>query len=201
LLRIICVVFFRLRVFGVENVPKRGPFILACNHQSYLDPILCGVRLKRRLWFLARESLFGNWFFRRLICSLGALPLKPGRADVHAFRTVLALLKEGKGICLFPEGTRTSDGRIAMLKPGLGLLCRRGNAVIVPAVIDGAFECWPRDKKMFSFGPIRVAYGEPIRAEQALEVGDEEFAELLTETLRRMQNELRSKAGKEPFSY
>jgi 1-acyl-sn-glycerol-3-phosphate acyltransferase len=74
-------------------------------------------------------------------------------------KKVVSRLKEGKGVCLFPEGTRTSDGKIATLKPGFGFLCRRGEAAVVPAVIDGAFECWPRHKKIFSPGRIVVCYG------------------------------------------
>jgi len=200
-LRALCLVFFRLRVLGRENIPDEGAFILASNHQSYLDPVLCGVRVKRQLWFLARESLFSNRFFGWLISSVGSLPLKRGQADMAAVRQVIAILKEGKGVCLFPEGTRTSDGKIEALKPGLGLLCRRGNAAIVPTVVDGAFECWPRHKKMFSFGSIWVQYGEAITAEQAEQMGDEKLAEVLTDTLRQMQNDLRTKRGKETYSY
>jgi 1-acyl-sn-glycerol-3-phosphate acyltransferase len=200
-LRALCLIFFRLRVFGRENIPDEGAFILASNHQSYLDPVLCGVRVKRQLWFLARESLFSNRFFGWLISSVGSLPLKRGQADMATVRQVIGILKEGKGVCLFPEGTRTNDGKIEALKPGLGLLCRRGNAAIVPTVVDGAFECWPRHKKMFSLGSIWVQYGKAISAEQAEQMGDDKLAEVLTDTLRRMQNDLRTKQGKAPYNY
>ncbi|GAJ22290.1 unnamed protein product, partial [marine sediment metagenome] len=130
------------------------------NHQSYLDPMLSGAFLKRRLCFLARESLFSNWFFGRLLSSVDATPLKQDQADLRAVRKVVSKLKAGRGVCLFPEGTRTRDGRIGVIKPGFGLLCRRGKAGVVPVVIDGAFECWPRHKKIFSPGSISVCYGE-----------------------------------------
>lgn len=200
-LTLLCKVFFRLRLFGRENIPKKGAFIIASNHQSYLDPILCGAPLRRQMHYLARESLFSNWFFRVLITSVNTLPLKQGEGDLTTFRRVIELLKEGKGVCLFPEGTRTKDGRIEPFKPGLGLLCRRGNAAIVPTVIDGAFECWPRHKKMFSFGSIWVQFGQAITAGQAKEMGDEKLAEHLTQTLRKLQNNLRIKHGKIPYNY
>ena len=200
-LRTFCQVFFRLRVYGTENVPDEGAFILASNHQSYLDPMLCGVFLKRQLCFLARDSLFSNWFFAGLISSLGAIPLKPEQADIAAVKTVVGRLKEGRGVCLFPEATRISDGRIKPFKPGLGLLCRRGRATVVSVLIDGAFECWPRHKRMFSFGSIAVCYGEPISPERASEMGDAKLAEALTDTLRRMQREYRTTRGKEPYLY
>jgi len=200
-LRAFCIVCFRLRASGRENIPAEGAFILASNHQSYLDPMLCAVRIKRQLNFLARQSLFSNRFFGRLISSVGALPLKQDQADMATMRQVIALLNEGKGVCLFPEGTRCEDGRIAPFKPGLGLLCRRGNATIVPVVIDGAFEAWPRHKKIFSFGSIRVQYGQPVTADQAKEMGDKKLAQALTETLRQMQHNLRKEQAKEPYQY
>jgi 1-acyl-sn-glycerol-3-phosphate acyltransferase len=87
------------------------------------------------------------------------------------------------------------------LKPGLGLLCRRGGAAVVPVVIDGAFECWPRHKKLFSPGSISVCYGKPITAEQAKNMGDKKLAEVLTDTLRQMQTNCRVKQGKKPYDY
>jgi len=117
-------------------------------------------------------------------------------------RQVIDKLKAGSGVCIFPEATRTSDGRIASFKPGFGLLCRRGGAAVVPVLIDGAFECWPRHKKIFSpGGRITVCYGKAISAEQVKVIGDRALAELLTDTLRRMQTESRLKHGREPLKY
>ena len=199
--RVFCMLFFRMRSYGRENIPSEGPFVLISNHQSYLDPMLCGITSKRRLGFLARKSLFSNWFFGRLISSVGTIPVKLGEADISAMRKVIDLLKQGKGVCLYPEGTRTMDGKITPFKPGFGLLCRRGNAAVVPVVIDGAFECWPRHKKLFSHGSIVISYGKAIPAEQAKNMGDSKLAEVLTEILRKMQNESRIKQGKKPYDY
>jgi len=199
--KVFCILFFRVRTYGRDNVPKKGAFVLVSNHQSYLDPIFCVGPLKRPSNFVARDSLFTNWFFGPLISSVNAIPLKRGEADLSAMRKVIGRLKKGGGVCLFPEGTRTHDGKIAQLKPGLGLLCRRGGAAVVPVVIDGAFECWPRHKKLFSPGSIRVCYGKAIKAEQAKNMGDEKLAEVLTDTLRQMQTSCRIKQGKEPFHY
>ena len=199
--RVFCILFFRMRVYGRENVPDKGAFLLVSNHQSYLDPIFCGVPLKRRLCFFARDSLFANWFFRWLISSVNTIPVRRGEADLTAMRKVIGKLKEGRGFCLFPEGTRTSDGKIASFKSGVGLLCRRGAAAVVPAVVDGAFECWPRHKRIFSPGSISVCYGKVITAEQVKNMGDRKLAEVLTDTLRRMQKECRQKAGKKPYDY
>ena len=199
--RVFCILFFRVRTYGQDNIPRKGPFIIVSNHQSNLDPIFCGGLIKRRSIFIARASLFTNWFFGPLIRSVNAIPVKVGEPDISTMRKVIERLKQGGGVTLFPEGTRTHDGKITPFKPGLGLLSRRGKAPIVPVVIDGAFECWPRHQKLFTPGPIRVTYGKPITTKQAKDMGDEKLAELLTQTLRKMQTQSRIKQGKKPFDY
>ena len=196
-----CRAFFRIRFEGLENIPAEGGFLLLCNHQSFLDPVLGGIVVKRPLWFVARDTLFKNPVFGRLLSSVQALPIKRGQADIRAMKAVIDKLKAGMGFLLFPEGTRSKDGRIVQIKPGFSLLCRRGNAAVVPVVIDGAFECWPRHKKRPSPGKISVTYGEAITAERIKELGDRKFADLLTQRLRQMQNQARIKAGKDVYNY
>jgi len=191
-----------MRVYGRENVPDKGAFVLVGNHQSFLDPVFCGIPLKRPLYFLARDSLFANRFFGRLISSVNTIPVRQGKADFSAMKVVIGKLKEGSGVCLFPEGTRTRDGKITPFKPGFGLLCRRGEAAVVPVLIDGAFECWPRHKKIFSpGGHITICYGKALTARQVKDMSDKELAEALTNTLCRMQTKSRIKHGKKPYSY
>lgn len=200
--RVFCILFFHWRVYGKENIPGRGAFLLVCNHQSYLDPIFCGAPLRRHLYFVARDSLFANRLFGWLLTSVNVIPVRQGEADLSAMKKVIGKLKEGKGVCLFPEGTRTRDGKIAPFKGGFGLLCRRGEAAVVPVVIDGAFEYWPRHKKIFSpGGRIVVCYGKAITAEQVKKMSDRKLSELLIDTLRQMQNECRVKHGKGPYGY
>jgi len=200
--KVFCNLFFRIQVYGRENVPEEGALLLVGNHQSYLDPVFCGIPLKRPLYFLARDSLWKSKFFGWLISSVNTIPVRQGEADLSAMRKVIGKLKEGSGVCLFPEGTRTSDGKIASFKSGFGLLCRRGEAAVVPVLIDGGFECWPRHRKIFSPGSeIVICYGECIAAEQVENMSDRELAENLTDTLRRMQNDCRVKNGKESYTY
>ena len=200
--RIFCILFFSLRTYGLRNVPTKGAFVLISNHQSFLDPLFCGTPLKRHLHFLARDTLFTNRFFGWLLSSVNTIPVRQGEADLPAIRNIIAKLKEGYSVCLFPEGTRTSDGKITPFKPGLGLLCRRGRAAIVPVLIDGAFEGWPRHKKIFSPGSkISVCYGKTLTPEQVEKMDDRQLADNLTQTLRRMQNDYRLNHGKKPYDY
>jgi len=200
--RVFCMVFFRIRVSGKENVPQQGAFVLIGNHQSFLDPVFCGIPLRRPLYFLARDTLFADKFFGWLIASVNTIPVKRGRADLSAIKTIIGKLKQGSGVCLFPEATRSNDGKISSFRPGFGLICRRAKATIVPVVIDGAFECWPRHKKIFSPGAqIVIKYGQPIKPQYIDKISDRELAENLTDTLRQMQNDCRVKQGKEPYDY
>ncbi|MCK4753190.1 MAG: 1-acyl-sn-glycerol-3-phosphate acyltransferase [Planctomycetes bacterium] len=202
LCKIFCELFFRLHIYGKENVPEEGPLLLISNHQSFFDPVFCGIYLKRPLYFLARNTLWKNRFFGWIISSVNTIPVRRGEADLSAMKTIIKKLKEGNGVCLFPEATRSSDGKISPFKPGFGLLCRRGKAAVMPVVIDGAFECWPRHKKFFSPGSeITISYGECITAEQVEQMNDKELAENLTATLRKMQSDCRIKQGKKPYDY
>lgn len=201
LCRVFCLLFFQTRIHGIENVPKNGPFILVSNHQSYLDPIFCGVGLHRRLCYVARDSLFRNKFFAALISSVNAIPVKRGEADLHAMRQIMRKLKRGFGVCLFPEATRTEDGSIRDFKAGFGLLSKKTNATIIPVLLDGAYECWPKGRKIWSRGQIWICYGSPISPEQAREMGDKELAKVVTERIRRMQRYWRSKRGLDTVEY
>lgn len=199
--RVFCIIFFRFRAYGRENVPDKGPFILVANHQSYLDPIFCGVGLKRQLYFLARDSLFANRYFSWLISSLNAIPIKRNQADLSSTKAVISKLKNGSGICLFPEATRTRDGKIAPFKAGFGVLAKRAEAIIVPVLIDGAFACWPRHKKIFSPGWVTVHYGKAIAVNQLKNSSSKELARFLTQRLRQMQIDWAMKQGKKPYNY
>ena len=202
LCKLFVMTFFKVRFYNSEYVPTEGPLLLVSNHQSFLDPIFCGGIITRHIHFFARDTLFKNPLVGPIITSVGTIPVKRGQADLSAVRAVIAKLKNGCGVCLFPEATRTKDGKIAPFKPGLGLLCRRGKAKIVPVVIDGAFECWPRHKKLFSPGSkIAVSYGQPISAEQIKEMTDKQLAEKLTNTLREMQKKIREMQNKKPIDY
>lgn len=200
--KIFCKLFFKMEVYGLENIPQKGPFLLASNHQSFIDPLFCGVFLKPPTFFLARDTLFANWFSKRLLTSVNAIPVRRATAHLSAIKKIISKLKDGFSVCIFPEATRTSDGRIARLKSGFGLICRRGNAALVPVVIEGAFECWPRNKKMFIPGKkVVVCYGCPIKVEEIKNMDDKQLAEIVIGKMRQMQKECRIKLGKEPFEY
>jgi len=154
--------FFRLKVKGAENVPRDGGVLIASNHQSFLDPIIVTASNRRPVSFMARDTLFRIPLFGRFIMKLRAFPVRRGGADRKAVREAVDRLKAGEVLLVFPEGTRTRDGRLGRLRSGTSMLAYRGRAPIVPAVIKGAFEAWPRTRKLFRFRPISITYGRPI---------------------------------------
>ncbi len=158
--RLLFILFFRIRVFGRDKVPTRGGVVIASNHQSFLDPVIIHIGIERPIHFMARENLFVNKFFRRLISGLNAFPLKRATFDLQAVREAVRRLKAGKVVIVFPEGARTTDGKIGQPLGGAHMIARRGNVPIVPTVIQGAYEAWPRQQKLFRFTPIRVIFGE-----------------------------------------
>lgn len=160
---LILVPFGRMRVMGVEHIPKEGPFLLACNHMSDLDPPATGGRCPRPLRVLAKQELFKNKFFGFVIRKLGAVPLHRGEADTQAIKTALQWLKEGQAVLMFPEGKRGSGAQLLPMQPGLAMLAKKTDCLIVPAGIVGSETVLPAGAKGLKFGRITLSYGAPFR--------------------------------------
>lgn len=195
------ILYGRGRVFGLGNVPAKGPVLLACNHQSFFDPIIVALPLPREVHFMARDTLFRNRWFRKLISFLNAFPVKRSTAHIGAIKEALRRLKAGAALVTFPEGTRTRDGRIDRLQPGIIAVARRADCPIVPAIIEGAREIWPRDRKLPGLARIWVEYGVPIHPEQLAGLEPDEAAAMLTDRLRVMHNALRRRINRPVFEY
>lgn len=183
--------FFRGRVFGRRHVPLSGGVILACNHQSFLDPVLATLALNRECDYMARDTLFANARFRRLIESLNAFPVKRGAADVGAIKETLRRMKRGRLVTMFPEATRTADGSVAPLQPGVVLIARKARVPIVPTLILGAFEAWPRHATFPRPRPIIVAHGERLRPEQMDGVDEQVCIDLIRDRIVAMLHRYR----------
>ena len=170
--RLAAVVLFRIRVCGRQNLPDEGGLLVCCNHQSHFDPVLVGLALDRRLNFLARDTLFAFAPFRWLIQSLDAIPIDREGLGLAGIKETLRRLKRGEGVLIFPEGTRTADGRIAPLKPGFIALARRGKVSLLPMAIDGAYDAWPRRQRLPTAAPIRIEVGEALSPQDIAQLDD-----------------------------
>ena len=166
--RIGSILVFRLHVSGQARIPRRGGVLMVTNHQSFLDPWLIGIAPARQIHYMARDTLFKGGLLHYLMELWNVFPVRRGSADLTAIRTAVEQLDKGFIVNVFPEGTRSEDGSIGTLAPGISLILNRckTDVAIVPVVIDGAFETWPRDKKLPRFlgGRIRICHGAPIPA-------------------------------------
>lgn len=154
---------FRLRLEGEEHIPRSGPAILAMNHQSFLDPPMLGCMVRGEIYYLARRSLFEKPVLKWLLPRVNVIPVDRDGQDRSALKQVIRLLEEGKRVLIFPEGTRSRDGRLLPAKAGLGLIAAKTGAPVVPLRIFGSGEALPRDGGRLRFVPVRIRAGAPLR--------------------------------------
>jgi 1-acyl-sn-glycerol-3-phosphate acyltransferase len=152
---------FRLKIHGRENLIEEGPAILASNHASYLDPPLVGVACRKEIFYLARKSLFEKPVLGPVLARVNCIPIDRDRGDVAAVRAILRLLKEGKRTLVFPEGTRSRDGRLQPARGGLGLIIAKSLAPVVPVRIFGSYAALPRSGGIH-FTQVTMVVGKPL---------------------------------------
>ncbi len=199
LFRPFATIFWGLRVFGANRIPKTGPVIVIANHNSYLDPPLMGAIAKRHMYYVARSTLFGNPIFKRLCHVFNAIPIKQGESDTAAMRLIIGHLKQQRIVLIYPEGARSYDGKIGEFQPGFMLLLKKSKAPVVPLAVEGVFGVWPRTAskpKMIGAGPIYAEFGQPITAESLLAMPRTEAMELLRTKVETMRLDLCDKINK-----
>lgn len=183
LARVIGVSAFDLRCFGRHHVDFEGAALLLSTHQSTLDPVMVGVIHNKELGYLARKTLFKSRIFAALIRSLNAIEIDREGGGLAGLKETLKRLKHGKKVLIFPEGTRTSTGRPAELKPGFVSLARRGAVPLVPMAVTGAFHALKRGSILPTYAPLCVYVQEPIQPEQVAQWDDRQ---LLAEVQQRL---------------
>jgi len=154
---------FRGEVIGLENLPSRGGFVIAANHASFIDPPLVGCHVDRQISYFARKTLWKQGFASWWLNTVGAIPVdRDGGQDVSAIKRVLKALKEERGLILFPEGTRTLDGKLQAAKPGVGFIACKTQVPVVPVRIFGAFEACGKGQGLRLGTPVSVVFGRAL---------------------------------------
>ena len=187
--------FFDVRVYGRENIPRTGPVLLISNHQSFLDPPLCGMAIRRPCGFMGRVSLFNNpilgWFIR----SVNTIPIygeEGGGSDIKTFKSLISRLKNNQMVVIYPEGSRCYDGTVDEFQRGFELIARKSNATIVPMAIEGAYKALPRGKRFICMGEkIRISYGQPISPETLTAMPRDELVANIAERVTKLHADLR----------
>jgi 1-acyl-sn-glycerol-3-phosphate acyltransferase len=151
---------YRIEVIGKENMPADGGVLLCANHIDNLDPPVVGITAPRPVHFMAKEELFSVPVLGKIVPHLNAFPVKRGMSDREALRKGLGILKDGKVLGLFPEGTRSKTGEMGKGLAGAGFFALRSDAHVVPCAIIGPYK---------AFKKLKVVYGKPIDMESIKE--------------------------------
>lgn len=160
--RAVAKTFFFFRAYGTEHVPRSGGCVIACNHESYLDPPFVGTSTRRQIFYLARKTLLDWPILGPLFPKLNVIPVDQDRADMSALKTVIKRIRAGECTVIFPEGSRTLDGNFLPAMPGLGLVMAKTRCTVVPARIFGARAAFPRGGKPHLFRKITLAVEPPM---------------------------------------
>jgi 1-acyl-sn-glycerol-3-phosphate acyltransferase len=158
-----------MEVEGLRHVPVRGPVILASNHLALIDPLFIGVAVPRKVTFIAKRELFaeGNAAqraFTRALRAIGQLSVdrRPGQDSRQAMDTSLRVLQQGGCFGIFPEGTRSPDGRLYRGRTGLAWLALAAGAPVVPVALSGTSAILPPGRRIPRFNRVGVRFGPPV---------------------------------------
>jgi len=161
--RAVFAIYFGWRVYHNERVPKKGAVILAANHASFLDPPLVGSGLHRDINYLARKSLFRIPVLGWILRTVNAVPVDRDGGGAAGLKAIIDRLHAGGAIILFPEGTRSNDGRLQPARSGIGLTVIKSDAPVVPVRVFGTYDAWGRHLKFPRFHRcVVVKYGKPM---------------------------------------
>ena len=154
---------FDVKVINYDKLIQSGPCIYVANHQSFLDPPMIGQLFRDEINFLARKTLMNNAIMNFALPHLNVIPIDQERPDPGSILKVLRLVRSGKGIVIFPEGSRCEDGQIHDAMPGIGLiLSRLADVPVQPIRIEGAYDCLPPHASKLKLRPITLSIGDPI---------------------------------------
>lgn len=181
LVKIYLKTFYKWEVSGEENIPNNGPVILVANHISNFDPLALACALDRKLHFMAKEELFRNSLLGNFFLSLGAFPVKRGGNDRQAIRKGFQIIQDGEILGVFPEGTRSKDGKLGKALPGAAMFALKSDAVVIPVGIVSKYK-W--------FQPIHISIGNPIPLEMYKK--DKITSDDLNQAIEAIMNEIKN---------
>jgi 1-acyl-sn-glycerol-3-phosphate acyltransferase len=164
-LRPVLALWLHLRVEGLEHVPDDGPVLLASTHQSHADSLAIGVAVRRPVRFLGDARHLGLPLLGRHLPRLGMVPLQRGQADASALGVIAGLLENGAAVAVYPEGSRSRDGRVHRLRSGVARLAATTGAPVVPTAVAGIYDVWPiGSRPRLRGGQVTVRFGAPLDA-------------------------------------
>jgi len=181
IMKVTSLLFCPFRIVGRSNIPTQGPYILACNHHSFADPVLVGLNIKRVIHYMAKDSLFKNPVVGFILRGCGAFSLKRGRIDSKALKEALSYLEEGAPLLIFPQGTRRKAAEERKVNPGLGFLAVKSGVPVVPVRLIGTDKVLPKGAKWFKKHPVTIIFGQPVRFQ-----ADDDYQQVSRQTIDRI---------------
>lgn len=182
LFKVLCQLIFILtggiKVYGKENILKKGPFILIANHQSIIDPLLLMACLPRKITFLAASYLFKIPIVGLVIWAGGAIPINDPKGDFKHIQRALEKLEEGEAIGIFPEGGVSLDGKLKDFMPGWAYFALKSGAPVIPVAISGSRKVLPAGHYLLRPGKISVNIGEPISIDKKARIRSSDLKKL-----------------------
>ncbi|MFQ5828517.1 MAG: lysophospholipid acyltransferase family protein [Candidatus Methylomirabilia bacterium] len=170
LIRLVARAYFGLRFEGAPHVPLEGALIIASNHVTYADPALISLPIRRPVYYMAWRRLFEVPGFGWLIRRLRAFPVDTETADPKATRRAVRVLRAKQALLIFPEGSRSLDGRLQPFKPGAFRLACSLDVPVLPVTIVGGHEAWPPHRRFPRPGRVTVIYHPPVKPEVATDL-------------------------------
>ena len=179
---------FDYRVVGAEKLQFAGPAIIASNHVSFLDPPLVGTAFDEVVYSFARKTLFDHPIAGKILRSWQVLAVDIDKPDPAAMKTTIRLLRDGKKVIMFPEGTRSYDGVPQSAEAGIGLFIAKGKAPVIPVRLFGAYEAYPRGAKTLRPARITLVVGDLWQPDlkSYSETGKELYQVLADEVMHRI---------------
>jgi len=160
-LRILCRVAFRFKAYGMENVPKKGSFILAANHVSFLDPPAVGAFVTRKMNYIAKKELFKNRYFGWYMRKIRTIPMDKDNMSYGSMKEVVKKIQGGIPIVVFPEGTRGDGSAFLEPEPGAAFLALKFDLPVLPVYVKGTKKAMPEGVRSMRKEPVSVFYGKP----------------------------------------
>lgn len=188
-LKCIFTILYRVSITGLDKIPGNGRYLICSNHISYLDPVLIGAYLPRFTYFMAKKELFSFSFISNLVTFFNAFPVNRDLIDRATFNIALNILKNENILCLFPEGTRSVDGKIGEGKKGVGLISFLSGAPVIPMVIIGSNKIIQKPHKRIFFPKIIMAIGDTIDTARIIKENNRKDAIqiIVDETMRSLK--------------
>lgn len=195
-----CRTYLRMRVEGLEHVPKSGAFVVAPVHRSYLDTPIVAVVTKRRLRYMGKDPLWKHPVSAWLLSSLGGFPVHRGTADREALKRCIEVLEGGEPLVLFPEGERKSGPIVHPMFDGAAYVAAKAGVGILPVGIGGSERVMPKGAKWIRPRRVHVTVGPMIMTERAESgrvprAGIKVVSDQLHEELQRLFDHAQAKAG------